>query len=240
VRGRFGAIWTASFLALFLFGGSAAALRDGPLISENWAGYVFTNGPFRAVRGEWVEPSASCRPGKPSFVAFWLGLGGYALDAKHLEQIGSEVDCKGRGTARTYSWFELVPNVSEILPVAVRPGDRLAASVSAAGDLFTLVLENRTSHQLARVVRRLRHPDLSSAEWIVEAPSLCEGERCTLEPLATFGRVAFSGAAAQTAAGRWLVLGRDGAGIPVELRREGRAAAPGKVEAAGSFSVSRR
>jgi hypothetical protein len=43
-------------------------------------------------------------------------------------------------------------------------------------------------------------PDLSSAEWIAEAPSDCSPfnrNGCTIEPLANFGTVAFSAASAQ-------------------------------------------
>jgi hypothetical protein len=39
-------------------------------------------------------------------------------------------------------------------------------------------------------------PDLSSAEWIAEAPSACGNGRCFQLPLANFGRIAFSHASA--------------------------------------------
>ncbi len=46
------------------------------------------------------------------------------------------------------------------------------------------------------------HIDVSSAEWIVEAPSNC-GRTCQTLPLADFGKAAFASAGAQTTAGQW-------------------------------------
>ena len=44
-------------------------------------------------------------------------------------------------------------------------------------------------------------PDVSSAEWIAEAPSDCDGSDCTVLPLANFDQARFLTAAATTTTG---------------------------------------
>ncbi len=69
-----------------------AALADSTN-SSNWAGYaVHRQGvSFRSVTGTWRQPKVRCTPGKATYSAFWVGLGGYSLNAPALEQTGTEV-----------------------------------------------------------------------------------------------------------------------------------------------------
>ena len=66
----------ASCMALAVAAPTASAATDA--VSENWAGYEATNGSsdFSAASGSWVQPTAKCPPGSPSYSAFWVGLGG--------------------------------------------------------------------------------------------------------------------------------------------------------------------
>jgi hypothetical protein len=85
----------------------------------------------------------------------------------------------------------------------VKPGDLMRASVSAAGTQVTIAVSDLTD---GRAFGRSFHPaqlDVTSAEWIVEAPSECTGDgQCFALPLADFGEASLFAAHARTTAGR--------------------------------------
>jgi hypothetical protein len=65
----------------------------------------------------------------------------------------------------------------------------------------TLTLKNLTRH---RTFTRRQHAsvlDTTSAEWILEAPSVCTSALCQTLPLADFGSTGFTAAGAETTAG---------------------------------------
>jgi hypothetical protein len=154
------------------------------------------------VSATWIEPDASCVAGQPSYSAMWVGLGGYKLSSDALEQIGTEVDCNGTGQVVSSAWYELVPAASKTISLAVEPGDVVHASVAVSGHNVVVELQDLTRHHIFH--KRLYAPqiDVSSAEWIVEAPSECVGAyTCQALPLANFGSVAFSSINALTVSG---------------------------------------
>ncbi|MBV8954227.1 MAG: hypothetical protein JO179_08810, partial [Solirubrobacterales bacterium] len=66
----------------------------------------------------------------------------------------------------------------------------------------TLVLRDSSTHRSFRKTLRAAAIDVSSAEWIVEAPSECISDNiCQTLPLANFGSATFSLAAARSVAG---------------------------------------
>ena len=173
--------------------------------SANWAGYAVTAGDpatgavpttFTNVSGSWIQPAATCTPGSPAYSAFWLGLGGFADGAQALEQTGTAVDCTGFGTPVYSVWYELVPAAPVTVKLAVKPGDAFSASVSATGSIVSIRIMNTTRKKLFTKKLTMAAPDLSSAEWIAEAPSTCSNFGCRPLPLANFGTVPFSGAVA--------------------------------------------
>lgn len=106
------------------------------------------------------------------------------------------------GKVSSSAWYELVPSPSHGLSLRVRPGDSMIASVTVTGHQVVLSLNDATRHQTA--VKRLRAAtvDTSSAEWILEAPSECEGlNSCQTLPLADFCRASFALTAARTTGG---------------------------------------
>lgn len=189
-------IATVASLALALPAGAVAASA----VSSNWAGYVarpFPGKRIKSVSGTWVEPSVNCTAGQASYSAVWVGLGGYSQNAKALEQIGTDSDCTRSGRAAYSSWVELLPAGPVALKVKVRPGDRITASVTVIGRDGTLGIRDLTSGQRSSRTVRLASVDVSSAEWIVEAPSDClSSGSCRTLPLADFGRVGFTNATA--------------------------------------------
>jgi hypothetical protein len=126
--------------------------------------------------------------------------------------------------------------------------------VTVLGTHATLRLANLTTGERFSVTRRLTHVDVSSAEWIVEAPSDCSGAHCQTLPLANFAKVAFSSASATTGGlaravttGNWgltrlsLRQGRFPAGTDAASRAAGSGglvlATPSALAAGGAFSV---
>jgi hypothetical protein len=183
--------------------GAPAALADDNT-SANWSGYaVHRSGvKFSRVTASWIQPSASCIPGRRSYSAFWVGLGGYARTSTALEQIGTEVDCAASGAVKSSAWYELVPSATRPVRLRVRPGDAIDASVTVKGRRVGLTLHDETNRRWFRKTLTARAVDVTSAEWIAEAPSLCTLDiSCQTLPLADFGSTRFSLAGARTTGG---------------------------------------
>jgi Peptidase A4 family len=180
---------------------SATAVHGGAKsrVSRHWAGYVVRSAghSFTQVRGAWVEPRVVCnRPRSSS--AFWIGLGGASIDSRALEQIGTAADCSDRLMPSHSAWYELFPAPPVELPLAIRPGDTVAAEVGIRATSVTLTLRNVSTGTSFSTEESMAAPETDSAEWIVEAPSGCLILDCEPLFLADFGRVQFSGASAIT------------------------------------------
>jgi hypothetical protein len=190
----------------------AAAVVAAPAAAEstssNWAGYaVMRDGVrFARVSGAWTMPRVDCSSAETRWSAVWVGLGGYTDNSPALEQIGTEADCDRSGRAHYSTWYELVPDVAHSARLRVHPGDRIAASVTVNGRRVRLRLSNRTTSRAFTRVLRADAIDLTSAEWIVEAPSACPGtsadEGCRIMPLADFGTTRITEARVVTTDGR--------------------------------------
>jgi Peptidase A4 family len=184
--------------------GAPSAFADS-VQSSNWAGYaVHRSGVrFKKVVAAWKQPRVDCAQYSPGYSAVWVGLGGFSASSEALEQIGTESDCTGAGRAVSSAWYELVPAPSRGVNMRVSPGDTMFASVTVSGQQATLVLEDQTRHTTFRKTLRVSPIDLSSAEWIVEAPSECvSADVCRTLPLADFGSTKFALAGTQTTSGQ--------------------------------------
>ena len=169
-------------------------------VSSNWAGYAVTapGTTFTDVKGSWVQPSATCVSRTASYSSFWIGLGGSNPGAQGLEQAGTSAECRANGRAVYYAWYEIIPAPPVIVPLTVAPGDTITGDVSVTGMTASFQLTNTTTGQTWSGQDTVVSLDLSSAEWIAEAPAQCSSivaGRCTVLPLADFGSVLFSSAA---------------------------------------------
>jgi Peptidase A4 family len=108
-------------------------------VSSNWAGYAVA-GPvpasgaavsYRAVSGTWVQPTATCTPGKATYSAFWVGLGGFA------ETSPGRIRNLTRGTTFTKRLTTTAPDVSAAEWVAEAP-----SACNGAGRCQVLPLTN--------------------------------------------------------------------------------------------------
>jgi hypothetical protein len=217
---------------------SPAAGASTTVVSGNWAGYAVTGAHYRRVTGSWTVSRGACTSGQDGYSATWIGLGGYDENAQALEQTGTEFDCSASGRAYYSAWYELVPAAAHTIRMKVRPGDRIAAAVTVSGRRVTLTLRNRTSGKSYSRRATMISPDVSSAEWIVEAPAACEASgRCEQLPLSDFDNVNFSNAHATTTAGRVGTISRPGWSVSkIQL---GSSAVPTALGAGGSaFAVA--
>jgi hypothetical protein len=195
--------------------------------SGNWAGYVVGGSSsatqFKSVSGSWVAPTVKCSSGQ-GFSSFWVGLGGSGSGSSSmsdagsmsdpgsasgsdsstgLEQAGTEADCNANGSASYSAWYELVPSPPVQVSMAVHPGDHITSKVTVDGSNVTIQLSNATTGGSFDKTFQATNPDVSSAEWIAEAPSTCNQgvSDCTPLSLADFGTEQFSGASATTTDG---------------------------------------
>jgi hypothetical protein len=201
-------------LAGLLCAPGALAAPGVPQQSSNWAGYAVsdtntistgTTDPavsqplqFTSVTATWKLPAVTCTPGDQAFSAFWVGLGGYATDAQALEQTGTDADCTSAGKPSYYVWYELVPAPSIRVNLKVGAGDTITASVNWYADRGAIGIQVKDRSRKTSFTKfiPMGEPDLSSAEWIAEAPSECSSlGDCRVLPLANFGSVGFTNVA---------------------------------------------
>jgi hypothetical protein len=200
-----------------------------PQVSSNWSGYAAaapTGGTaaFSDVTATWVQPKAKCSAGREDSAAFWVGLGGDSADSQSLEQLGTEADCDSDGTAPTYAaWWEIVPAASVAIPLKIRAGDRVTAAVLVKGQAVTMSLKDVTRRtRFSKTVTSTQQLDVSSAEWIAEAPSTCTASgRCRAVPLTQFGTVTFTNATAIDDGHPGTISDPAWAAAPIELIADG-------------------
>jgi hypothetical protein len=157
--------------------------------SYNWSGYALSAGAgaVTQVAGNWVVPAVASNVA--GYSSAWVGIDGWSNNM--VEQIGTDSDYVN-GQAHYYAWYEMYPAASVTLGLSISPGDTISASVAVTSPgQFTLSLMNVTTGKSSSVPPQTSsQAQLTSAEWIQEAPSSFAG----ILPLANFGTINFSGA----------------------------------------------
>jgi hypothetical protein len=214
--------------------------------SSNWAGYALTNSTFSAVSGSWTVPSVSCPLSGDFYASQWVGIDG--ISDSYVMQDGTSTDCDS-GFPVYSAWYEFfgdstvhggfaVPLPSNTYPVA--PGNVMSANVIFAAGVWTFTLTNSTdSWTFSTTVPEPSPPPLqASAEWIVEAPEICN-PTCIESSVADFGSVTFTGASA-TANGSTTSLISSSGEADVVLNAESEVlTSPGPLSDQGSsFTVT--
>ena len=240
--------------AVLALASAPAALADSSQ-STNWSGYAVHHSGvnFAKVVATWTQPTGACTPSASgtTYSSIWVGIGGYSPTSAALEQVGTDLDCSAAGQAVSDAWYELVPAASQMTKLTINPGDRVRASVTISGRTVRLTLSDLTRHRSFTKVLHASVLDTSSAEWIVEAPSICQGNNnCTTLPLADFGSASFSAASATTTTGhtgtisdrRWTATRInlvEGPNRQVGTGSKGTGAAPSSLTPGGTgFSVT--
>ncbi len=197
----------ASLAAGLVLGASAAeaTVTYNAVTSTNWSGYVATaatGNTFTSVLGSWQVPSVpapAVGASTGTYSSFWVGLDGWKDGT--VEQLGtSSFSVPGSGSYY-YAWYEMYPQYSIPIGMAVAPGDWMNASVTYEGGAkFRLTMHDTTTGAIFSIDQtstfdqgQFASADLrTSAEWIAESP----GVNGTISSLANFGTVTFTGAAA--------------------------------------------
>jgi hypothetical protein len=140
------------------------------------------------------------------------------------------------GSVRYEAWIETLPQTAQTVPLVVRPGDSVTATIAEqSAGVWLITLRNNTTTQT--YTTNVRYSSTrSSAEWIEEAPS--SGR--SVMPLNDFGVVTFSDASA-VKDGQTVTISAAG-GTPITMINGLRQplAQPSTLGADGSsFSVTR-
>ncbi|MCL5409818.1 MAG: G1 family endopeptidase [Patescibacteria group bacterium] len=153
--------------------------------SRNWSGYAATGNQFTNVSGTWTVPNPTV-DNHTTVDATWVGIGG--IRTRDLIQVGTQNVVSSNNQIYSTAFYETLPNVSQPIPVAVKPGDLVSASLTQAGDGQWQIHfhNNSTGQDYLKTIDY--NSSLASAEWIEEAPS----SGYTTLPLDNFGSVQFS------------------------------------------------
>ena len=183
--------------------GHVLPVHGGSTTSLNWSGYAVTpsSDNVTAVDSTFVVPSAGLDP--PGFAATWTGIGGYStsdlIQAGTAEQSAPSNSILGD---QYYAWYELLPNSETQLTnctgdssCTVTPGDKVTVDISnVSGDTWSISLTDAGHWSWSKDVTYTSSK--SSAEWILEAPTLV-----AQTVLANVGNVAFGPTSTYTAGG---------------------------------------
>ena len=161
--------------------------------SANWSGYAAAtnlNDPqsdsVTAVSGSWIVPTVTASSSRrTTYSAIWVGIDGYS--GSTVEQIGTEQDVVD-GTPEYSVWWEMYSSgarqpTQTVTSMTIEPGDSISAAVqyitsgAHAGNFELSITDNsRPNDSFTTYVSsaQTQSPtaELTSAEWVVEAPSL--------------------------------------------------------------------
>lgn len=173
--------------------GETIPAHGGTVTSLNWSGYAVTPAAagITAVNSSFVVPTANLLVDPAGFAATWAGIGGYS--SSDLIQAGVSENTPVTGAVsggQYYAWYELLP-ASET-PVtsgcsgdpscSVTPGDNVTVNIAkVSGDTWSVKLTDAGKWTWSKDVTYSSSG--SSAEWILEAPTV--GVQSTLADVGT-------------------------------------------------------
>lgn len=177
--------------------------HGGTVTSLNWSGYAVTpsGDGITSVTSTFVVPSAGLLPA--GFAATWTGIGGYSTS--DLIQAGTSEDSLPSNALfgdQYYAWYELLPASETQLTgctgdasCTVTPGDDITVTISqVSGDTWSIAMTDAGHWTWSKDVTYASSE--SSAEWILEAPTVD-----VQTPLANVGTVSFGPTSTYTIGG---------------------------------------
>jgi hypothetical protein len=143
----------------------------------NWSGYADTATKaqtFTKVSGAWTTPSVTCSA-EDQITSDWVGLDGF--NSGTVEQLGTISWCF-QDTPVYFTWYEMFPKGTTEVGMTLKPGDKIAASVTRTGTSYALKLTDSTTAgnniSVTKTCALATCKD-TSAEWISERPSFSTG-----------------------------------------------------------------
>lgn len=195
---------------------------SGTIHSRNWSGYAVRSKrrAITSVTGSFTVPAVTNSP--IGIASTWAGIGGFSKGSHDLIQAGTVQESEFFGR-HYYAWYELLPGgvvhlhgCSGDPKCGVNKGDRIAVSVRRlASHRWRIALSDRGHWRWSKNVSY--SSSRSSAEWILEAPSV--GLFGTL-PLAQVGTVHFGPTSKYTSGGSTRTIRQ---GHPVKIILTGEA-----------------
>jgi hypothetical protein len=189
--------------------------------SFNWSGYAVRSKShaITSVTGTWVVPRVTNSP--IGMASTWTGIGGLRKGSDDLIQAGTVQESEFFGR-HYYAWYELLPNgvghlhgCSGEPSCTVNKGDRIAVSIRRlASHRWRIAVADGGHWRWRKTVSY--HSSRSSAEWILEAPSIGFGQ----PPLADVGTVHYRPTSKYATGSRSRTLGQ---GYPVRIVLIGQA-----------------
>ncbi len=197
--------------------------------SPNWSGYVVGNGPYTGATGTFDVPNLYASSTQ-AWTAEWVGIDGAASSDSSLIQTGvTEIYDPSTNLVNFQAWWEILPAPSTSINMALSPGNAMTATVDqVSAGIWALTLTNDTTGAAFTTEQSYTAP-LSSAEWIVEAPT--NGATHQIDPLGdytpdvTFTNDRFNGVQATL---QEEIMVQNGAQVST----------PSDLSASGSFSVA--
>jgi hypothetical protein len=150
--------------------------------SSNWSGYgqgtvEDGNEMYNSVSGTWIVPKVTQHTaGEAEYSSAWVGIGGGCIDAgctatdNTLIQAGTEQDVDATGAPSYSAWWEIIPQPSTPVTLAVAPGNKINVTINeVSSGMWTIVIRNLTTRQSVTVNTPYSSTH-ATAEWIVETP----------------------------------------------------------------------
>ena len=163
-------------------------VHGGTATSLNWSGYAVQSaspssptpsnpGDITGVTTQFTVPSAALLP--PGFAATWAGIGGYNTSDLIQAGVGENSLITNPITGpQYYAWYELLPNSETPISgcqgdssCTVTPGDNVTVNIQqVSGDTWSVSLVDAGHWTWQQNVTY--SSSRSSAEWILEAPTV--------------------------------------------------------------------
>ena len=152
-------------------GSSSTSSTIPSIASANWSGYEVSDGPYTSVAGTFTVPSLASSS-TVSAMAEWVGIDGAANSSLIQAGVGESFD-PTTNQVLIQPWWEILPAPeTPITSVVVAPGDTVTVAIGqSSASMWTIHVTNDTNGQSFTTDQSYSGP-LSSAEWIVEAPTV--------------------------------------------------------------------
>jgi len=146
--------------------------------SANWSGYEVLGGPYSVITGDFTVPGMSVGTPVGEQASEWMGVG---QGATSLIQAGVDEYPNPLNPLDTVAqaWWEVLPaRETNITRMNVDEGDVVRVTIwELNGTKWDLNLTDETSGESFTSPPERYNGPANTAEWVVEAPSLCR-QRC--------------------------------------------------------------
>ncbi len=169
--------------------GAGPSVPIGTVQSSNWSGYSAAGGPYTVVKGTFTVPTPVAGTPSRDQVAEWVGVDGTSASDPSLIQAGVDehTDPANPAGLIVEPWWEILPaTATPITSVPVNAGDQVTVTIwQISGTSWEISLvDDTTGKGFTTPPEQYTGPG-STAEWVVEATTLCRAQ-CRTAPLAPY------------------------------------------------------